>query len=330
MSVFELPTFHAPFQAKINVHGRPAWEATREWMRRTGLVRDEDTMRRVERHRYWDLAARTHPLVGPDELAICAEWIMWLFFFDDSLDDLQRPEDHPQCRRIVDRLAPMVDAPFGDIAPVTGVERAMVDICRRTLPSMSAEWGRRYLKHVGEYVHSMQREVDNRFSRRVPDLIEYADLRRQTGAVATLFDLIEFASHVEVPERVHDDALMINLENAANDCITLTNDILSYPKEVASGEVNNYVVVAQRVLQCPLEQAVAFVNNMQTARAETFCSTRELVERSYARWRLDAAEQRACDVYMAGMESWIRGSLDYSYGSERYRCIEDFRLPNAA
>src|SRR5262249_13074433 len=76
-----------------------------------------------------------------------------------------------------------------------------------------------------------------------PPLRTYVEFRRQSGAMETVLDLVEFAEGAELSEEVIQCAQMHALRAATNDIVCWTHDLLSVSRERAQGRMNNLVAV---------------------------------------------------------------------------------------
>lgn len=318
----DLPVFQSPFSARINVHRELVWSRARAWLRRTGLVQSDAAMQRAESIDYSELGARTWPDAGPDELELVTCWVIWLFMIDDQFDDCHLGERRDDARALVEGCERVLTCPIDSAYATNPVEAGLLDIWTRVAPHMSPRLQERFSRHTRHYVRSLLWEVENRVERKVPDLLAYAEARRDTGAVLTIFDLIEYANRAELSPALCRNPLVETLRVCAMDNICMINDIISHDKESARGEVNNYVCVCQHWLGCDTRTAMQYVNELQARRTALFLQSKEKLESDLGRLDVSEAERSACARYVAGLESWMQGNLDFSLGSARYFEVE--------
>ena len=138
----------------------------------------------------------------------------------------------------------------------------LADTWSRIAPSMSRAWRRRFGRHVQEMNESWVWELPNAAANRIPDPIEYVEMRRRTGGVYWAADLVEHALGIEVPLEIYASRAIGVLNDTMCDSVLLRNDILSYEKEMQEGETNNGVLVAQAFLGCDLQRAFHVVNGI--------------------------------------------------------------------
>jgi germacradienol/geosmin synthase len=100
----------------------------------------------------------------------------------------------------------------------------------------------------------------------------------------------------------------------------LTNDIFSYQKEIEfEGELNNGVLVVQKFLGIGRKQAVLVVNDLMTSRLLQFehIIATELPILA-GDFNLDVDARKALHAYVAGLQDWVAGILDWHRLTRRY------------
>ena len=329
MTSFRLPKFFNPYPSRINLHREIASKNALRWACENGLINGRSALEQAQSSHFSALAALAYPEANSADLALINCWIIWLFMFDDQMDACRLGQHTDDCRRVVQRILRLMhpfpsrqDVSFADNA----IELAWLDFWGRISEGMSLTMQQRFLEDVRGYLLGTQWEIDKRASHQIPDLLSYIDGRRTTGAVATLFDCIEYTSHSELPPSFCNSALFSAFRNAANDVVTMTNDIFSYDKEIANGEVNNCVVVCQQLLKRPLQEAVEFVNNLQTSRIHLFLRTKNDLDAFFETTALLETERKKVLHYVEGMQDWMRGNLEWSLATRRYHDRNGARL----
>ena len=225
------------------------------WAREVGLVTSEQAAERMRRAGFEQLAARAFPETRLAKVALFAEWLAWLFCFDDERDEGQLGSSVDELDRVWDEL---LAALGGDAehegTPARAIEVALVDLWYPTSSGMGPGWRRRFVDHLELHRLGVRREAENRVTGRVPGLDEYPLLRRQTAGMF-VWDLVEAILEVEVPSELASSVEWTNLTAAVSDVVAWCNDVASLPRESARGEIHNYVVVAAEALS--MERAVA-------------------------------------------------------------------------
>ena len=317
MTTIMVPELHCPFPARINGQAEAVSAQSFDWARRFGLLTDPGISARFVAGRYGLLAARTHPDAPLDRLAVIADWYGWLFLFDDIGDDtgigtsavglrartgrfldiLQRPQE----------LSPPGDGPF---------EHALRDLVRRMAESGSRRWMSRFVQSCADYLESLEWEADNRAGLRTPDADVYSKMRLHTGAVGTSFVVGELVDGLDVPPKILQHPAVVALRDSSNTIVCWQNDLLSLSKELEVGEVHNLVVVTRERDGCSLQEAV------DTVAADHDAEMRRFVELSAAMPTFGGDEQRQVDGLVALLQHWVRGNLDWSRETGRYRTAD--------
>jgi germacradienol/geosmin synthase len=92
-------------------------------------------------------------------------------------------------------------------------------------------------------------EVANLLHHRIPDPVDYVEMRRATFGAALTASLARLASGNLAPEEIYRSGVMRQLTAAATDYACFTNDLFSYQKEIRyEDEVHNAVFVLERFL----------------------------------------------------------------------------------
>ncbi|MFF5262822.1 germacradienol/geosmin synthase [Actinomadura viridis] len=327
MQPFELPDFYVVHPARLNPHVEGARLHSTEWARRMGML---DDTRDPGTPEIWDeeklaamdyalLCAYTHPDCAAPELDLITDWYVWVFYFDDHfLEVYKKPRDKEGARAYLDRLC----AFMGPEPPEPGnaAERGLADLWARTVPARSASWRARFAESTENLVRESLWELSNITDDRVPNPVEYIEVRRKVGGAPWSADLVEHAVNAEVPERVAGTRPLRVLKDAFSDGVHLRNDIFSYQRETErEGEVNNCVLVVERFLGVGPQRAAEVVNDMLTSRLRQFENTALTeVPHIFEEHALDPAERAAVFAYVKGLQDWQSGGHEWHMRSSRY------------
>jgi germacradienol/geosmin synthase len=164
-------------------------------------------------------------------------------------------------------------------------------------------------------------ELQNHIQNRVPDAVDYIEMRRWTlGAELTMI-VGRLAQGDRLPPELFATRPMLALENAAKDYAGLLNDIFSYFKEIRyEGELNNGVLVAQSFLGIGPEAAVLVVGDLMTQRMRQFehVAAGEL-PLVIDEFELDDDGREALDARVRSLEDWVAGMFEWTHTSGRYK-----------
>nr|WP_236719186.1 germacradienol/geosmin synthase [Wenjunlia vitaminophila] len=277
----------------------------------------------LEAHDYALLCAYTHPdATGPD-LSLVTDWYVWVFFFDDHFLELfKRTNDRRGGKAYLDRLpAFMPPDPDGTPPPPENpVEAGLADLWARTVPSMSAHWRARFAESTRNLLNESLWELSNIDAGRVPNPVEYIEMRRKVGGAPWSAGLVEFAAHAEVPEAVSDSRPLRVLRDAFSDGVHLRNDLFSYQRETQQeGEMSNGVLVLETFLDCSTQEAAEVVNDLLTSRLQQFEHTALAeVPALCAEYGLDPRQVADVTAYVKGLQDWQAGGHEWHLRSSRY------------
>jgi germacradienol/geosmin synthase len=328
---FELPEFYMPYPARLNPHLEAARTHSKAWARTMGMldvkqpesgsvIWDEATFDSMD---YALLCAYTHPESSAPELELITDWYVWVFFFDDHFYELyKRTRDHAGAKAYLDRLPQFMPLTLTDEPPeaANAVERGLIDLWFRTVPSKSADWRQRFFESTKNLLIESAWELSNISDNRVANPIEYIEMRRKVGGAPWSADLVEHAVSVEVPARIAATRPMRVLKDTFADGVHLRNDIFSYQRETESeGELNNGVLVMERFLEVDPQEAANVVNDILTSRLHQFENT-VLTELPllFEEYHLNPDERRQVLTYVRGLQDWQSGGHEWHMRSSRY------------
>ena len=327
MQPFELPDFYVPYPARLNPHLEGARRHTMAWAREMKMLdadRDPGTPDiwdepALEAMDYALLCAYTHPDCAAPELDLVTDWYVWVFYFDDHfLEVFKKPRDQEGARTYLDRLPLFMslDPP----EPVNAVERGLADLWARTVPARSDAWRRRFSVSTLNLLRESLWELSNISTGRIPNPVEYIEMRRKVGGAPWSADLAEHAAGVEIPERVVATRPLRVLKDTFSDGVHLRNDIFSYQRETESeGEVNNSVLVMECFLSVAPQVAADTVNDLLTSRLRQFENTAVTeLPHVFEDHGLDPAERAGVAAYVKALQDWQSGGHEWHLRSSRY------------
>jgi germacradienol/geosmin synthase len=322
---FDLPHFYLPYPARLNPHADGARSHSRRWARDMGMLEGSgiwDTAD-LDAHDYALLCAYTHPDVSAADLCLVTDWYVWVFFFDDHfLEAFKRTRDRAGGKAYLDRLPAFMplDQDAGVPEPLNPVEAGLADLWARTVPAMSAAWRARFAQSTRNLLNESLWELSNIGAGRIPNPVEYIEMRRKVGGAPWSAGLVEFAARAEVPAEVAGTRPLRVLRDAFADAVHLRNDLFSYQREVEDeGENSNGVLVLETFLGCGTQEAAEAVNDLLTSRLELFEDT-ALTELPplCAESGLTPEQCAALAAYVKGLQDWQSGGHEWHLRSSRY------------
>jgi len=322
---FELPDFYLPYPARLNPHLEGARLHSKQWARRMGMLEGSGvwTEADLDAHDYGLLCAYTHPDASAAELDLVTDWYVWVFFFDDHfLETFKRSQDRAGGKAYLDRLPAFMpmDLAVGMPEPANPVEAGLADLWARTVPSMSMDWRARFAESTENLLNESLWELSNINEGRIPNPVEYIEMRRKVGGAPWSAGLVEHAAGAEVPAVIAGSRPMRVLRDAFSDGVHLRNDLFSYERETGTeGELSNGVLVLETFLGYDTQRAADAVNDLLTSRLQQFENT-ALTELPplFAEHGLDPASCAKVLGYVKGLQDWQAGGHEWHMRSSRY------------
>ena len=109
--------------------------------------------------------------------------------------------------------------------------------------NVTAEKTRVFLDELVYFVESCQLEQQNQVEGHLPTAKEYHQRRMGSGAVRVCLALSEFACRIVLPSEIMADPDMATIWDATNIVICIMNDILSFKKEFAQGQIDSILPI---------------------------------------------------------------------------------------
>ncbi|MGW3963243.1 terpene synthase family protein [Amycolatopsis sp. NPDC005003] len=306
------PSLDLPLPPRLSPHLDQARARNVDWARRTGLldgvVWDERKLRAA------DLplcAAGIHPDATADTLDVTSDWLTWRTYADDHYPLVfGATRDLAGAKAANFRLPAFMPADGAPMpTPTTPLEAGLADLWPRT----AAESRPAVRRAVETMTSSWLWELANQAQNRIPDPIDYVEMRRRTfGADLTM----SLSRRHAVPPALRRTRPVQTLEHAATDVVCLLNDLYSYRKEIRhEGELHNAVLVVRNFLDCTEERAAEVVTDLVHARLAEFehAAATELP----ALYRDDATEQTLLG-FVQELRDWMAGFGHWHENSARY------------
>jgi len=315
MLAAKLPSLYCPFPPTLNPYVEDAEQHTTEWVRQFNLLPDPSAFRRFCMAEFGSLAALTHPHASRDALDLIADWCSWLFILDDRCDESglgARPDGLAALHR---RLIAILRGALPNTHDES-LAHGLYDLQRRTRTYCSTAGMRRFTGHIQEYFAAGVWEASNRAQRSIPDMASYVAMRPYTGGLFAYVELLTATAGVELSPRIRMHPIVQRLACLANTVICWANDILSYAREQAQGDVHNLVLVVQHEQRLTLQQAVERVTERHNAEMKAFLTAEAALPQLFSSVTADL------DQYVELLRSMIRGSFDWAYATARHASME--------
>lgn len=311
METIHLPELYCPFPSAISPHVEAVQRQVNQWMVSRRYLETEAALTRFKAGRFAWVTGRAHPEASFESVLLVATYMSWLFMVDDLCDEASLGREPERLRAQHQELIEHMwnpRPPRGNESPLVA---GLAELWERMRVRAAPGWAERFTHSFESYTLGCQWEAENRAAGRVPRLAEYLERRRQTSAVYLFFDLIELAEQMSLPaatlEQIHE------LRVRANDGVAWFNDMVSLEKEVRAGDVHNLILILRH------EGGVSAQAAMERAARLFNARMREYVELEQHLLSSGAGVEEPLQRYLKGMRCWVRGNMDWSYETGRYR-----------
>ncbi|MEH1806306.1 terpene synthase family protein [Nostoc sp.] len=305
---FKLPELIYPsFCSDISPYADEIQENTLRWASNYGMMTES-----LKITPSGLLGARAYPKASKETLQIAADWVTWLFLYDDEIDDAnlgQEPDKlyilHSELLSILRGNKPTQE----DWA----IAHLLANWRDRVSCYVSRDWMERYSSIVALYLEANRWEARNRKLAIVPEVENYIAMRSFSGAVYACFALIELAEGIELPFYILESGVAERLQRLACNIICWSNDMFSFHRERNSNDVNNLVYAVHKHQDIDLQSAVIKVQAMHDKEVNKF---EQLL--------LELPTYKSLQIqdnflqFVKGIQYWITANRDWSIGSTRY------------
>ncbi|GAA0380994.1 germacradienol/geosmin synthase [Acrocarpospora corrugata] len=338
-----LPDFHMPYAVRTSPHLAAARRNAVGWAREMGFF---DSTPGVEAGGLWDerrfigfdfahCAAMINADASPEQLDLSSDWLAWGTYGDDYYPVVfGASRDLVGARLLGERLRQFMPIDDDELMPIPAnpVERGLQDLWRRTAGPMNLRSRQLFRVAVEKMLDSWEWELVNQAQHRIPDPIDYVEMRRSTFGSEMTSALAKMATMDVIPQEIYQSRVLRELETAAMDYATFTNDLFSYQKEMQyEGEVHNIVLVVEKFLDVDRVTARDVVANLMTARMSQFeyLADHELPALLDSRSDLSAEAKAALTRQADDLKEWMSGILEWHLRCVRYTEAELERVHNA-
>ncbi|MFC7816090.1 MULTISPECIES: germacradienol/geosmin synthase Cyc2 [unclassified Streptomyces] len=319
-----IPDIRMPYPLELS----PALEGARqhlfEWSQAIGFlsegVWDEDKLASC------DLplcAAGLDPDATQEQLNLASGWLAFGTYGDDYYPLVYgHRRDLAAARLTTARLSACMPLDGEPVPPpANAMERSLIDLWARTTAGMTPEERRPLKDAVDTMTEAWVWELANQIQNRVPDPVDYLEMRRATFGSDLTLGLCRAGHGPAVPPDVYRSGPVRSLENAAIDYACLLNDVFSYQKEIEyEGEIHNAVLVVQNFFGVGYPAALRVVQDLMNQRMRQFehVVAHELPV-VYDDFQLSDEAREIMRGYVTDLQNWMAGILNWHRNVPRYK-----------
>jgi germacradienol/geosmin synthase len=267
-------------------------------------------------------AAMIHADASFEQLKLSSDWLAWGPYGDDYYPVVfGAPRDLAAAKLCTERLSmfmPLDAEPTPE--PASPIERGLEDVWRRTAEPMTPAARRQFRAAVEDMIASWLWELVNQAQNRVPDPVDYIEMRRKTFGADMTMSLARLAHADEVPPEIHQTRVMRELDTAAQDYACFTNDLFSYQKEIEfEGEIHNLVLVVEKFLGVDRLRARDVVADLMVERMRQF---EHIIANDlpalFDDFALDEGAREILTRHADDLKEWMSGILEWHRTCVRY------------
>ncbi|KOV82264.1 geosmin synthase [Nocardia sp. NRRL S-836] len=320
---YTLPAFDVPFTLTLAPHLDQAREQVVAWAVEHGMtgegVWDE---RKIRGFDFPLCSAGIDPDATAQELFLSGCWLTWGTYADDAY-----PLWFGQTRNLLGLKAQtarlkacMPPDLVQTVVPANAMELSLADLWQRTAAPMTPEFRATFRETVDAMLDAWVWEVVNMHFNRIPDPIDYVEMRRSTFGSELTMSLSRFSHSATVPAQLWGTRVVQTMERSAMDYCTMLNDVFSYRKEIQhEGEVHNVVRVVESFLGVPQKRAFEIAYALMDARLGQFVRAVETdLPKMFDDLSLDAGARAGLTRYADELKDWIAGIVHWHEETSRY------------
>nr|WP_239155528.1 germacradienol/geosmin synthase [Amycolatopsis sp. FDAARGOS 1241] len=329
----ERPEIYLPFEVRLSPHLAGARERVVGWCQAMGIldgvVWDERKLHAI------DLplcSAGIHPDASADELDLTSAWLAWGTYGDDYYPVVFGATRNLAAAKLTTErfklFLPLDGEPMPP--PESPLEAGLADLWSRTAGPMGREARAAFRKAVVDMCESWLWELANQAENRIPDPIDYVEMRRKTFGSDLTMSLSRLSHGRQVAPELYRTRTIQAIEHSAMDYACLLNDVYSYRKEIQyEGELHNAVLVVRNFLDVDEQTAHEIVNDLMTARMKEFEHAVDVgLPGLFEDYSLEQDARAALTAYADELKDWLAGIGNWHENCARYT-EEEIRRPGA-
>ncbi len=261
-----------------------------------------------------------------EQVCLATDWLTWGTYGDDYYPvAFGATRDLARAKALNERLKLVMREPAPE--PVEPMERGLADLWRRTAGNLPERARAGFRAAVEDMIDSWVWELENQIANRIPDPIDYIEMRRKTFGSDMTASLARLAAAEVVPEEIYQTRVMRELETAAQDYACFTNDLFSYQKEIEfEGELHNMVLVVENFLDVDRVTARAVVLDLMNERMRQFEHILAHGLPALLARVGDPGVSRVLERHAAMLKDWMAGIMEWHRRCVRYQEPELLRL----
>ncbi|KAH7389368.1 isoprenoid synthase domain-containing protein [Phaeosphaeria sp. MPI-PUGE-AT-0046c] len=270
-------------------------------------------------------------LAKHDELTVLLYFAIWLFNWDDEIDEPtgSYADDLDGAERYRSQTIDFVLKSLGlqDQVSSTSFYRAQnkiiasfKDIGEPLARAYSVEQRHRFMGELYRFMSHTKHEQDFRLRSEMPTIEEYWSFRMGTSAVGIVVAAQEYAMNIRINDTVMRTDRRINaITNETIINIVIVNDLLSLKKEISKGCIDSLVPIYCAIGMSVQEAIETSVEALAMSKARFDAAARSL----RASAQREPAKYKHVSEWIDGCQTLCVGNLEWSLATGRYGVKED-------
>ncbi|KAF1817442.1 terpenoid synthase [Eremomyces bilateralis CBS 781.70] len=267
-------------------------------------------------------AASWWPQADFTELKIMLYMSIWLFTWDDEIDEpggsCTDDFDAAQAYRknTIEWVSYCLGLWKGESAPVpqNRIIESFQEVGEAFRDVYSVAQRQRYYDEMIQFLAHSQVEQEIRLRVQIPGIDEYWAFRMGTSAVGIAVAAVEYADQVRVGDLVMQSPSIRAIRDETIIMISITNDLLSLKKEISAGCIDSIVPITYS-RGSTLQQAIDVATEALQASKNRF---EIAADRLKAEARLNEKAYQHVDAFVEANRKYCVGNLTWSLATGRY------------
>ncbi|GBE89299.1 hypothetical protein SCP_1503070 [Sparassis crispa] len=291
------------------------------WM--NSWVDNPETCRRMQLADFAMLAGCFYPEAQEEEYLMAAYYHLWVFVWDDELDCGPLTNDLEKVRQFKQETDDCLEytlgpEPFSGPRPSMGpIVGAFYEIAEKVAAGSTAEAHAFMLRELLAYVDGacalpFERNLEGQkelFTRE-----KFQAQRVRSGGCGPSLSLLLYLHHLDIPSSLIDHESVQVVFTQAALIVHLTNDIVSFVKELRDDQLDNIVPVLAIENNIPLQEAIERACDLVRAARQTLEEAETRLPLPTGDDKLDKQILR----FVQGCKDVAAGNLNWSYRNARY------------
>lgn len=264
-------------------------------------------IKNFKKGKYTVFGSYMYPDAGTLELRLANDFVVWLFIFDDYIDE-NFSESVENIIQTINNLKNLINN--NQLQPILSYN----DIIK-----LFKDWYERYKKSAEllyvddfkncfiNYLNACLNELQLKQQQNILKFEEYMLIRRDLGAIRPCFNMIKYMIKLNSLNFTYEENIIIQqLSDYATDHVIFVNDIISYKKENNNNDVSNLIIIYVKKYNLTLKDAF----NKTCFEANQTLNSLKYVKNN--------TNNKNIIKYAEWLEKWIMGHIEWCKISNRF------------